>query len=229
MELAIDTAGPVAGLALSREGALLADLAWHVRTSHAAELLPALTQLLERAGAAQRDLRAVFVCRGPGSYAGLRVGISTAMGLAYALDVDVLGVGRLEADAYVHAAYPGPVVAVHAAGRGDLAWAAYEGNGDWRELMPPRLGRVEALVTAAPHGALICGEVDAALAELLSRQRPDVRVFAGPAHQRRAAMIAALAWPRFAAGARDNRYALEPLYLREPHITAGRTAHGAPQ
>ncbi len=226
MELTIDTAGPVAGVALSQEGTLLADLAWRVRGSHAAELLPALSQLLERAGASRHDLRAVFVCRGPGSYAGLRVGISTAMGLAFALDVDVLGVGRLEADAYVHAAYPGPVVAVHAAGRGDLAWAAYEGDGDWRELIPPRLGRAEALATAAPHGALICGEIDAELAALLARNRPDVRVLVGVAHQRRAALIAALAWPRFAAGARDNRYALEPIYLREPNITASRTQRG---
>ncbi len=227
MELAIDTAGSVAGVALSREGALLADLAWRVRVSHAAELLPALDRLLEMAGATRRDLRAVFVCRGPGSYAGLRVGISTAVGLAYALDVDVLGVGRLEADAYVHAAYRGPVVAVHAAGRGDLAWAAYEGNGDWRELMPPRLGRAEALAAAVPHGALVCGELDAELAALLARERPDVRVFADPGHQRRAALIAALAWPRFAAGARDNRFALEPIYLREPHITTSRTQRGA--
>lgn len=227
MELTIDTAGPVAGVALSQEGALIAELTWRVRLSHAAELLPALSQLLERAGASRSDLRAVFVCRGPGSYAGLRVGISTAMGLAYALDADVLGVGRLEADAYAHAAYPGPVVAVHAAGRGDLAWAAYQGNGDWREVIPPRLGRAEAVVAAAPRGALVCGEIDAELGDLLARDRPDVRVFAGMAQLRRAALIAALAWPRFAAGARDNRYALEPIYLREPNITVSRASRGA--
>ncbi len=228
MELTIDTAGPVAGVALSQEGVLVAELAWRVRTSHAAELLPALSQLLERAGASRHDLRAIFVCRGPGSYAGLRVGISTAVGLAYALDVDVLGVGRLEADAYVHAVYPGPVVAVHAAGRGDLAWAVYQGNGDWREVLPPRLGRAAAVAEGAPHGALVCGEVDAELSALLERERPDVRVFAGPAHHRRAALIAALAWPRYAAGARDNRSALEPMYLREPNITVGRTSRGVP-
>lgn len=219
MELSIDTAGAVAGVALTDHGALIADLAWRTRAGHAAELLPAVDALLERAGAARGDIGAIFVCRGPGSYAGLRVGISTAMALAFALDAGLLAVGRLEADAHVHAAYPGPIVPVHAAGRGELAWAVYQDAGGWRELAAPRLGRPEDLVASVPPDALVCGEADGDPREALGGARPDVRVLTGPAHARRAVTLAALAWPRYQAGARDSHLALEPIYLREPNIT----------
>lgn len=224
MELSLDTAGPVAGVALTENGDLVADLAWRTRAGHAAELLPAVDVLLARAGRARTDINAVFVCRGPGSYAGLRVGISTAMALAFALDAGLLAVGRLEADAYPHAAYPGPILAVHAAGRGELAWAVYQAEGGWRELARPRLSWPEGLAADAPGDALVCGEVGDELAEELRRARPDLRVLTGPAYARRAVTLAALAWPRYQAGARDSHLALEPVYLREPNITLSRAS-----
>lgn len=219
MELSIDTAGPVAGVALTDRGALLADLSWRSRAGHAAELLPAIESVLIRTGADRADLRAVFVCQGPGGYAGLRVGVSTAMGLAFALGLDALGVNRLEADAWMHAAYPGPILPIHAAGRGDLAWTVYSAAGGWHAAMPARISLPTSLLAEAPQGALLCGEVDDTLAEAARQQRPDLHVFSGPAHHRRALTIASLAWSRYAAGARDDPAALEPIYLREPNIT----------
>ncbi|MFN8556689.1 MAG: tRNA (adenosine(37)-N6)-threonylcarbamoyltransferase complex dimerization subunit type 1 TsaB [Dehalococcoidia bacterium] len=218
----MDTAGPVAGVALTDAGDLLADLAWQTRAGHAAELLPAIDGLLARAGVGRMDLRAVFVCRGPGGYAGLRVGLSAAMALAFALGIDLLSVGRLEADAYPHTGCGRRIVAVHAAGRGDLAWAVYRPDGGWYEEMAPRLTDPAGLFAAAPRGALVCGEVDGDLAAQLGRARPDLAVVTGPAFARRAVTIAALAWPRYLAGARDRPDAVEPIYLRAPHITPSR-------
>jgi tRNA threonylcarbamoyladenosine biosynthesis protein TsaB len=226
VELTIDTAGTVAGVALTDAGRLVADLAWQTREGHAAELLPAIDLLITRAGIARTDIDAIFVCRGPGSYAGLRVGISTAMGLAFALGAGLLGAGRLEADAFVHAAFPGPIVPVHAAGRGELAWAVYSGEGAWHERAAPRISWPDALIVEAPAGGLLCGEINDELAALAEQQRPDLRVIRGPAHVRRAVSLAALAWPRYAAGARDSHLALEPIYLREPNITTKRKSAG---
>jgi tRNA threonylcarbamoyladenosine biosynthesis protein TsaB len=208
----------VLGVALTEQGALVADLAWRTRAGAAAELLPAVEQLLHRAGLARTAITAVFVCLGPGSYAGLRVGVSTAMGLAYTLGAGLLGVPRLEADAYVHAAASAPIVPVHAAGRGDFAWAVYASAGGWRELAPARLSRPDALIADAPN-ALLCGEIDDELAGELRTSRPDLTIRCGPAHTRRAVTLAALAWTRYQAGARDSSLGLEPIYLREPHIT----------
>ncbi len=121
MELSIDTASEVASVALSREGGLEAEVTWRCRRNHTPELLPTIDRLLAQAGASKEELTAVFACTGPGMYTGLRVGVSTAQGLAYALKLPVVGIGRLELDAYQHAAFPGRIVAVHRAGRGELA------------------------------------------------------------------------------------------------------------
>jgi len=219
VELAIDTAGLVASVALSREGSLLAELTWRTRTNHSAELLPAIETLLMQCGLEREQIRVLFVDRGPGAYAGLRVGISTAMGLALALDAELLAVGRLELDAHGHAAFRGPICAIHQAGRGDLAWAVYERTGtDWREIAAPHLTTLDSLCESAPAEALFCGEL-AGLEERLMGRFPTARLTSPAASLRRAASLAELGWARYATGARDNPLAVEPLYLRDPAIT----------
>lgn len=224
MELSIDTASDRAGIALSQRGELIAELTWLSRANHSAELLPAIDQLFARAGATRSDLGIAFVCRGPGSYGGLRAGLSTAMALAFALKLEILGLGRLELDAYQHAAFPGPVCAVHRAGRGELAWAVYgSGNSAWHELMPPRISWPDALLAEAPAGALFCGEIDASLAEQLRERRGAALVIVtGNAAIRRPGALAELGWRRFQAGERSSPLSIEPLYLREPQITISR-------
>jgi len=216
MELSIDTASEVASVALSREGVLQAEVTWRCRRNHTAELLPTIHTLLAQGGAARHDLTAVFVCSGPGMYTGLRVGVSSAKGLAYALGLPVLGVGRLELDAYPHAAFPGPIVAVHRAGRGELAWAAYRGD-PWRELVAPRLSGPEALLRRARRRILFVGEIDDALAGHL--RELGRAVVAPAAATRRAAALAELAYARLAAGRSDDVALLRPVYLRPPAVT----------
>lgn len=223
MELSLDTAGEPAGVALSDRGELVAELTWRCRTNHSVEVLPAVDGLLERAGASRADLQAVFVCRGPGSYGGLRAGLSLGMALAAGLGIDVLGVGRLEIEAYQQRTFPGPICPIHRAGRGELAWAVYTAcGGDLQELEPPRLCWPEQLVEQAPAGALFCGEIDDELAASLSRTLVPVTVARGSVSVRRAGALAELAWHRYMAGERAAAGYVEPLYLREPHITESR-------
>lgn len=229
MELSLDTASDRVAVALSAEGALVAELLWRCRSNHSSELLPAVDQLLVHGGAAPSDLQAIFVCRGPGSYGGLRAGLSTATALAFAWGVDILGVGRLEVDAYQQAAYPGPICAVHQAGRGELGWAVYERQDDeWRELIAPRLSWAEGLLAQAPSDALFCGELTPDLIEhLCERFGADVPLAAGAASLRRPGTLAELAWSRYCRGERDSSLYVEPIYLREPQITVSRRGRTA--
>jgi tRNA threonylcarbamoyladenosine biosynthesis protein TsaB len=119
MELSIDTASDLASVAVSRKGAVVDEVTWRCERNHTVELLPAIDRLLAEAKVEKNALTAVFVTTGPGMYTGLRVGIATAKGLARALGLPLVGVGRLELDAYPHAAFDGAIVAVHRAGRGD--------------------------------------------------------------------------------------------------------------
>ena len=217
LELSIDTASEVASIALSGEGRLVAEATWQAGREHGRQLLPAVEALLARHDATKDGLTAVFVCTGPGAYAGVRAGVSTAKGLAYALELPLAGVGRLEIEAYAFAATGRPVVAVHKAGRGELAWAAYHGD-PWREVSPPRLSKPAQLVERLREGTLVVGEIDETLAALL----PDHAVIApASASIRRAATLAELGFARLSAGARDEAALLRPIYLRPPVISLG--------
>ena len=215
MELSIDTASDLASVALSREGAVLDEITWLCRRNHTVELLPTIDRLFKGAGADSRDLTAIFVTAGPGAYTGLRVGIATAKGMARALDLPLLGVGRLELDAYPHAGITGTVVAVHRAGRGDLAWASYAG-GPWRELTPPKLSKPEELVRGLVAPALVVGEVDEALREKATEV---AGVVCAPATETgRAVSLAVLGYERLSVGAPSEPALLRPVYLRPPAI-----------
>ncbi len=216
LELSLDTASEMASIALSQEGSPLAELTWHCARDHTRQVLPAVDGLLARQGATKDDLTAIFVCIGPGSYGGVRSGVSTAKSLAFALERPLVGVGRLEIEAYAFASTGGPVAAVHRAGRAELAWAAYAASPNWQELTPPHLVPRDALLDELPAGSLVTGEVDEALAaELVKRGH---RIVAGAAAVRRAGLLAELGWRRLEAGRTDDPKALVPLYLREPAI-----------
>lgn len=220
MELSIDTAGDRAGIALSREGRVVAELTWQAGHRHARELMPALDELLRRCGATKNDLSAVFVNIGPGSYVGLRVGVSTAKGLAYGLGIPLVGVGRLELDAYPYLGYPARLVPVHRAGRGEIAWAVYlTAAGVTVEQLAPRMTRPETMLATVDDPALFCGELEGALRAALEAAgrwiAPHVNA------ERRPSCLAELGWRRLQDRRTHDPKTLAPLYLREPAIGPG--------
>ncbi|MCH7484277.1 MAG: tRNA (adenosine(37)-N6)-threonylcarbamoyltransferase complex dimerization subunit type 1 TsaB, partial [Chloroflexi bacterium] len=211
------TASALASVALSRGGEVIAESTWHCQRNHTVELLPAIEQLLANASVSKSDLTAVFVSVGPGMYTGLRVGVATAQGLARASDLPLVGVGRLELDAYPHASFAGNVVAAHRAGRGDLAWATYQGD-PWRELTPPRLTKGDELVEAVRERTLLVGEIDEELAALLAERAADLAEIAEPATAGRAVALAELGHARLETGAPHEPALIAPVYLRPPAI-----------
>lgn len=100
MILAIDTATPVCSVALHQEGALVAYQEVRIEKSHSGLLAVMIKQLLENAEVKPQDIEAVAVSIGPGSYTGLRIGLSTAKGLCYAWEVPLIDVSTLGAMAF---------------------------------------------------------------------------------------------------------------------------------
>ena len=93
--LAIDTAAPRLALAVLRDGDRVDTLVEDMATGQAERLFPAIDELFARAGIAYADLTRIAVTTGPGSFTGLRIGLSAARGLGLALNIPVVGVPSL--------------------------------------------------------------------------------------------------------------------------------------
>lgn len=98
--LNIDTATPVCSVALARDGKLLALREKNEKNIHAEVLTHFIMEVIAEAGCKLADLDAVAVSKGPGSYTGLRIGVSTAKGLCYSIDKPLIGIGTIESMAH---------------------------------------------------------------------------------------------------------------------------------
>jgi tRNA threonylcarbamoyladenosine biosynthesis protein TsaB len=90
--LCIDTSTTHASVALAKDGILIGLKTNQNQRDHASFLQPAIHSLLQEANQTLKDLNAIAVTSGPGSYTGLRVGFASAKGLAYALDIPLISI-----------------------------------------------------------------------------------------------------------------------------------------
>ncbi|MBF8264321.1 MAG: glycoprotease/HAD-superfamily hydrolase like protein [Dehalococcoidia bacterium] len=102
MELSIDTSSSIASLALTLDEKVLAEITWRCGQNHSVELVPSIDALMVKSAADKSSLTGIIVAKGPGSFNGLRVGIATAKGLAYALKIPVVGISTLQVEAFPH-------------------------------------------------------------------------------------------------------------------------------
>jgi len=98
--LHIETATDICSVAISEGDQKLALVESGPERSHASLLNPFIRKALQESGKEFPSLGAVCVSKGPGSYTGLRIGVSTAKGIAYALEIPILATGTLENMAY---------------------------------------------------------------------------------------------------------------------------------
>jgi tRNA threonylcarbamoyladenosine biosynthesis protein TsaB len=112
--LNIDTATEHASVCLSKDGNLLALEESTSQKEHASFIQPAIEKLLKTAGCQLCDVDAVAVSNGPGSYTGLRVGLSSAKGLCYALNRPLILISTLEIIASAAVEYSQPSIITEA-------------------------------------------------------------------------------------------------------------------
>ncbi len=136
--LAVDTTGAHGSVALLEDGMLrgLVGLA-PARPQHAETLLSIVDEMLNRLDLAIEQVDGYAVAVGPGSFTGLRIGIATVEGLAFANRRPAVGVSTLDATAYRFRYLEGLVVAIIEAYRGEIYGAAYRANGLELTLVGP--------------------------------------------------------------------------------------------
>lgn len=94
--LAIDTSCKTAMAVLSENGNVISAIQLHDNKTHSVKLLPAVEYILDAAGVEPAQVEAVAVTNGPGSYTGLRIGVTTAKTFAYTLKIPLVGINTLE-------------------------------------------------------------------------------------------------------------------------------------
>ena len=221
MQLAIDTSTDITTIALSKEGEVVAELTWHCAQSHTVELIPNIIHLLSHTGAEIQSITGIAVARGPGSFNGLRVGMSTAKGLAFTLDIPLVGISTLEVEAFPHAYTELVLCPIHNAGRGEIAAAFYQlKENRWCRLLEEHITSVDTLCSQIKTRTLLCGELPSWVEAQIKGQLGELVVIPEPVVRlRRAGWLARLGWQRLEKGDFDDPAALQPLYLRKPAIT----------
>lgn len=137
--LAIESSAKAASVALLRDGELVAQYKQCSGLTHSRTLLPMVEDMLKNTEIAGKDIDAFAVAQGPGSFTGIRIGISTVKGLAWALDKPCIGVSTLEAMAWHGAMVGGLVCPVMDARRSQVYNALFEiENGKVKRLCPDR-------------------------------------------------------------------------------------------
>jgi len=207
--LAVETSTLSGGAALLDGERVVGEYVLDVRVTHSERLLTAIDQLLTDAGWSARDLEGLAVAVGPGSFTGLRVGLSTVKGLALALSIPVAAVPTLDAMAATLPFAALPVCPVLDARKREVYASLYRWDGlamrrewDYLAIAPDDLARrLDEPVILLGDGA------DAIDSPFARRVRPPRR---GPAP----AVVGALGQARLALGDTVPVAELAPIYLR---------------
>ncbi|HOS93383.1 MAG TPA: tRNA (adenosine(37)-N6)-threonylcarbamoyltransferase complex dimerization subunit type 1 TsaB [Armatimonadota bacterium] len=215
MMLAIETSGPVTSLVLW-DGRVVGVESFESAQQLARRLVPAISGLLSSRGLALSDLTKVAVGLGPGSFTGLRIGVTTVRALAHGLGLPLVGISSLRVLAEQAWTGAGPpdgarVLAVARSKRGEVYAGCF---GPGRELVEPFLlvqeEDLRALVSGLPRPLVLAGRELLVRSAELGRDGGLIIPSSGDADYPDAAMLAALAWRQPAM----SLASVTPIYVR---------------
>lgn len=227
--LGLDTTTRGGSCALLDDDLVASEQAGDPSRAHAERLPGELMSLLGSAGAALDDVDVYAVAVGPGSFTGLRVGIATMQGLAFAAGKPLIGVSALDALAQIgvaeglrHRHGEGTRIATWVdAWRGEVYAALYE---DGREVEAPTVERPEALLARLGGvPTLFIGDGAGTYADAIRRALPAATI-SDPALPLLASTIARIAADEATNGHRPSPHAIRALYVRRPDAELARDA-----
>lgn len=222
MILAINTSTLQFGLALmDMGGAVRGEVFVAPRSKNYTGLMPSLDHLLAQTTVSPSAIEAVAVARGPGSYTGLRVGISAAKGFCQALGVPVMGVSSLEALAMQVPYTTLPLCPVLDSRKGEVFCARFHWSGPTvlRRDADDASFRLEDLPRYVRERSLFLGNDYATQGPLISKHLGSAALLApGSLWSPKAASVGMLGLKRFLNRDFDPLGDLVPSYLRPPDI-----------
>jgi len=214
MLLAIDTSTEWIGIALFNGTNVLAEQVWRSRNYHTVELVPAIKEMLTKTQTKASSLTGIGVALGPGSFTGLRIGLSVAKGIALGQKIPLAGIPSLE---ILAAAQPGlrrPMLAFLEVGRGRYAYMRYQyKQGTWQAVTDITVNDIRAMAATIKSPIYVVGEMDAEERQILGRKWKTAHLAAPSLCLRRPAVLAELAWAKIQSGQADDAASLAPIYV----------------
>ena len=137
--LALESTGPHASVALTDENGNIEEIVNPGRLNHLETMIPMVDQLIKKCGLRLSDVTAVAASRGPGSFTGIRIGVTTARTLAQALGIETIGVPTLNAFCYNQRDFDGLICPVFDARRNQVYTGIYEFRGNPMEVLEPQM------------------------------------------------------------------------------------------
>ncbi len=236
--LALDTTTDICSIAVADETALLGEYDFAHQMNLSRRLMPNIVALLNDCGLEIKGVEAVGVSLGPGSFTGLRIGVTTAKTLAQVLGVPIAGVVSLDLLAHQFDFLPDAVVCPLAKARtGEVYYAFFQvRSGAVERRTDYAAGPIEEVAESAipnpKSGIIFCGD---ALEENLSALRDGLGDRVIPAPQwlsyPKASILARLALEKIAAGEAADLLSLVPFYIRRsaPEMRMEKTASDDPK
>ena len=214
MLVAIDTSTQMIGIALYDGVQILAEHNWRSQNYHTIELVPAIADMLAKSQVKPSQLTGVGVALGPGSFTGLRIGLSAAKGLALGQNIPIAGVPSLEV---LVASQPGlrrPMIAMVKVGRGRYAWARFRyTRPTWGQITETKVDDIKTIASTITSPVYVVGEMGAEERQIMGRKWKTSQLAPASFCVRRASVLAELAWNKLQDGHVDDIISLSPIYV----------------
>ncbi len=214
MLVAIDTSTQWIGIALYDGVQVLAEHNWRSQNYHTIELVPAIADMLKKCQVKPSQLSGVGVALGPGSFTGLRIGLSVAKGLALGQGIPVVGIPSLDILVEGQGGLRRPMIAMLKIGRGRFAWARFEyKRPSWRQINETQVDDVKAIAATIDRPCYVVGEMNAEERQIMGRKWKTAQLGTASQCLRRPSVLAELAWDRLQNGGEDDVVSLSPIYV----------------
>jgi tRNA threonylcarbamoyladenosine biosynthesis protein TsaB len=215
--LAIETSSRLGSVALAEDGTTLAQDAFPHGLEHAARMIPAIDALCRQLHWTGRDIREIYVSAGPGSFTGLRIGITLAKTLAWTTGAKLVAVPSVRVLADNAPAEAKNIVIVLDAKRGQIFSASFARRGDdWVALLPAQLCTLRQMLAQSPRPVHLLGEGIPFHRQFIADSESEVHITDESLWRPRASTVARLGWRMARNGEFTDAISLSPTYIRRP-------------
>jgi tRNA threonylcarbamoyladenosine biosynthesis protein TsaB len=215
--LAIETSGRIGSVALAEDGVVLAEETFPHGLQHAAHLLPITDRLCAARAWKPRDIEHLYVSAGPGSFTGLRIGITLCKTIAFATGAKIVAVPSVRVLAENAPADARNLILVLDAKREQIFTARFERDEDtWREVEPAHLDSLAAMLSRSPRPVHLLGEGIPYHRRFIPENDDGIVVTSEETWRARASCVVRIGCEMAQRGEFADPYRLTPIYIRRP-------------